>query len=114
MGPIYPGQMLQINISISNKKEMSVVYTEIHDILLPKSACTVTHQTDDELINALNGDCNTLDFVIVSNATKGCGLFFKVEPDGSNYIPNLSDSFMCNSHNVQLGFPYFMEFVTVI
>ena len=60
---------------------MSVFYTEIHDILLPKSACTVTHQTDDELINTLNGDCNTLNFVIVSNATKGCELFFTVEPD---------------------------------
>ena len=104
VGPIYPGQMLQINISIPNKKEMSVVYTEIHDILLPKSACTVTHQTDDELINKLNGDCSILDFVIVSNSTKGCELFFTVEPDGSTYIPNLSDSFYVQLSQCPVGF----------
>ena len=84
---------------------MSVVYTEIHDILLPKSACTVTHQTDDELINTLNGDCNTLNLVIVSNATKGCELFFTVEPDEYTYIPNLlSDSFYVQLSQCPVGF----------
>ena len=104
MGPIYPGQMLRINISIPNKKEMLVVYTEIHDILLPKSACTVTHQTDDELINALNGDCNTLNFVIVSNTTKGCELFFTVETSEYTYIPNLGDSFYVQLSQCPVGF----------
>jgi len=104
VGPIYPGQMLQINLSLPNTKEMSVVYTEIHDILLPKSACTVAHQTDDELISTLNEDCNTLNFVIVSNVTRGCELFFTVEPDEYTYIPNIIDSFYVKLLECPIGF----------
>ena len=41
--------------------------------------------------------------MIVSNATKGCELFFTVEPDSSNYIPNLSDSFYVQLSQCPVG-----------
>ena len=42
LGPIYPGQMLDFELCLPyNKKESGILYTETHNINLPKSACKI-------------------------------------------------------------------------
>jgi len=82
MGTVYPGQVLQASMAIQGTYEMSNVYTETHAVSLPESACRVTTETDHGLITALLGvECRSLDFTIVSNASKECELFLTTQPD---------------------------------
>ncbi|XP_065898558.1 uncharacterized protein [Dysidea avara] len=79
IGPVYPGQVLRAIMSLPYNKELSILYTETHAASLSSSACKVAHQ--DESLNALNEDCKTLNFTIVSNESKECELFLTAEPD---------------------------------
>ena len=78
LGPVYPGQLLQIDVFTPCSENTSVIYAETHNNLLPSTACKIAHQT--ELLNTINNHSGTLNFTIVSNNTDMCELFLTITP----------------------------------
>ena len=85
LGPVYPGQRLQVSLSVHYTEESIIIYAETHATSLLKSACRIAHQ--NELINILTNCCRALNFTIVSNSSAECELFLTVQPD--IYINNM-------------------------
>ena len=77
LGPVYPGQLLQIDV-FTPCSNTSVIYAETHNNLLPSTACRIAHQT--ELLNTINNHSGTLNFTIVSDNTDVCELFLTISP----------------------------------
>ena len=44
LGPVYPGQALQVEFCMPCSANLSVLYAETHNTVLPKSACKIAHQ----------------------------------------------------------------------
>jgi len=75
-------------------------------ISLRESACRVTTETNHKLITALLGvECRSLNFTIVSNASKECELFLTTQPDTHDAFRFL---------HVHQVLRHFMEYVIVI
>ena len=72
LGPIFPGQMLQVNFCNPEADRDYIVYAETHAVSLPKLACKIAHQS--ELINTLRNYSKMLNFTIISE-NKVCELF---------------------------------------
>ena len=72
LGPVYPGQRLQVDLCIPQANKNYIVTVETHAITLPPSACKLAHQT--EFINSIGNDSKTFNFTIVS-AYETCELF---------------------------------------
>ena len=73
LGPVYPGQKLQVDLCIPQASRNYIVIVETHAITLPPSACKLAHQT--EFINSVGNDSKTFNFTIVSEADEVCELF---------------------------------------
>ena len=73
LGPVYPGQMLQVDLCIPQADKKHSVYAETHAITLPNSACKLAHQT--EFISSIGNESKTFNFTIISEAYKACELF---------------------------------------
>ena len=84
LGPVYPGQMLQVELCMpcynysSNDTSKLVLYAEIQNTILPKSACKIAHQT--ELVNFIAKSSKTVSYTIVSEANNSCELILTVSP----------------------------------
>ena len=67
LGPVYPGQLLQVDLCIPQEDDRdSIVYVETHANSLPSSACKIAHQT--ELINIIDNYSKTFNFTIISES----------------------------------------------
>ena len=78
LGPVYPGQMLQVELCMPCSDNNSVLYAETHNTLLPKSACEIAHQT--ELVNVITNNSTVVSYTIVSEVNDSCELFLTVSP----------------------------------
>ena len=78
LGPVYPGQMLQVELCVPCSDQYSVLYAEIHNTLLPESACKLAHQT--EIVNIITNNSEMVNYTIVSEANHSCELFLTVSP----------------------------------
>ena len=83
LGPIYPGQVLQLQLCIPGVKESYTMYAETLSNSLPSSACKIVHQA--ELINTISGIPKTINFTIMSDSYKECELFLTAQPDIYEY-----------------------------
>ena len=63
LGPIYPGQVLQLQLCIPGAKESYTMYAETLANSLPSSACKIVHQT--ELINTISGIPKIINFLLL-------------------------------------------------
>ena len=72
LGPVYPGQRLQVDLCIPQANSNYTVTVETHAITLPCSACKLAHQT--EFMNSVGNDSKTLNLTIVSDY-EVCELF---------------------------------------
>ena len=79
LGPVYPGQRLQVELCTPCNDEPLTLYAEINSIHLPDSACKVAPQTD--IINAISKYSKTFTFIIVSEVTSVCELFLIASSD---------------------------------
>ena len=73
LGPVYPGQMLQVELCTPFNNKPSTLYAEVNSIHLPTSACKVAPQT--EIIYTISKYSKNFTFIIVSEATDVCELF---------------------------------------
>ena len=78
LGPVYPGQMLQVELCMPCSDNNSVLYAETHNTLLPESACEIAHQT--ELVNVITNNSKIVNYTIVSEVNESCELFLTVSP----------------------------------
>ena len=80
VGPIFPGQALHLKLCMPCNDNHSILYAETHNVLLPKSACKIAHQT--ELVNFITSNSKTVNYTIVSevNDSDSCELFLTVSP----------------------------------
>ena len=73
LGPVYPGQILQVELCIPCYDKPSILYAEVNNVQVPRSACKVASQT--EKINTISNYSRQVTFTIVSEATYTCELF---------------------------------------
>ena len=73
LGPVYPGQMLQVDLCMPQTDKRHSIYAETHAIALPSSACKLAHQT--EFINSIGNESKTFNFTVISEAYEECELF---------------------------------------
>jgi len=80
LGPVYPGQVLQVEFCIPNSDKPTVLYVEAHSTQLPTSACKIAHQT--ELIQTVTTHSAIFNFTIVikNNIKEMCEIFLTVSP----------------------------------
>ena len=82
LGPVFPGQLLQVNLCIlhdAKSDQNFVLYVDMLNQFLPTSACKVKHR--NEMINTISSSSNTYNFTIVSESKNECELFLTVQPD---------------------------------
>ena len=72
LGPVYPGQKLQVDLCIPQGNRNYTVTVETHSITLPCSACKLAHQ--NEFINSVGNNSKTFNLTIVSDY-ETCELF---------------------------------------
>ena len=75
LGPVYPGQMLQVDLCIPRADSSDIITVKIHAVTLPGSACKLAHQT--EFINSIGNYSKTFNFTIISEVYEACELFLK-------------------------------------
>ena len=73
LGPVYPGQLLQIDVFTPCSGNDFVIYAETYNNLLPSTACKIAYQT--EILYTVN-----YNFKIVSENTDMCELFLTITP----------------------------------
>ena len=78
LGPVYPGQKLQVVLCMPCSKNYSVLYAETHNTLLPQSACKIAHQS--ELVNFIANNSVTVSYTIFSEVNSSCELFLTASP----------------------------------
>ena len=78
IGPVYPGQKLQVELCTPCSKNNSILYAETNNVQLPKSACKIAHQT--QLVNLITNNSTMVTYTIVSEANDSCELFLTVSP----------------------------------
>ena len=78
LGPVYPGQILQVDMFAPCSEDNAVIFAETHNTLLPTTACKIAHQT--ELLNIINNYSGIFNYTIVSSNTDMCELFLTVSP----------------------------------
>ena len=99
LGPIYPGQVLQLQLCIPEAEENYTLYAETLSDSLPNSTCAIAHQT--ELINTIGSIPKTINFTIIfSEYYKECELFLTIEP----YIYEYYDAFYVQLLSCPIGF----------
>ena len=107
LGPVYPGQRLQLELWTPCNDEPLTLYAEINSIHLPDSACKVAPQTD---INTISNYSKKFAFIIVSVATNVCELFLIA----FQTLNPLLKYFMFNYLLVQLDLHYKVEHAVAI
>ena len=85
LGPVYPGQTLQVELCTPCNHEPSTLYAEVNSINLPTSACKIAPQT--ETINTISNYSKSINFTIVSEATNVCELFLIAATSDTQSIP---------------------------
>ena len=73
LGPVYPGQSLQVELCTPCNDKPSTLYAEINSIHLPTSACKVAPQT--KTTNIISNYSTKVNFTIISEAINECELF---------------------------------------
>ena len=97
LGPVYPGQMLQVELCTPCNDEASILYAEVNSIHLPNSACKVAPHGET---NYIYNYANLVHFIIVSEATDECELFLATS-SSSHYI---SEAFYVQLLSCPTGF----------
>ena len=78
LGPVYPGQVLKVDLCVPDSNKDSILFVETHNTLLPASACMIAHQT--ELLQSITRNAKRFNFTIVTEVQEVCELFLTASP----------------------------------
>ena len=99
LGPVYPGQMLQVELCTPCNDKISTLYAEVNSIHLPNTACKVAPNTDT--VNIISNYSKNVTFTIVSEATNECELFLTV---ASLLAESINEAFYVQLRSCPVGF----------
>ena len=99
LGPVYPGQMLQVELCTPCNDKPSTLYAEVNSIHLPTTACKIVPQT--EVINTISNYSKNITFTIVSEATNQCKLFVTA---ASSDAESITEAFYVQLRSCPIGF----------
>ena len=99
LGPVYPGQMLQVGLCTPFNDKPSTLYAEVNSIHLPTSTCKVAPQT--EIIYTISKYTKNFTFIIVSEATDLCELFLIA---ASSDTETIAEAFYVHLLTCPIGF----------
>ena len=98
LGPVYPGQKLQVELCIPCSDNYSILYADTHNILLPQSACKIAHQS--EIVNFITNNSKIVNYTIVSEVNESCELLLTVSP----FLYNIYEVFNVKLLPCPIGF----------
>ena len=98
LGPIYPGQTLQIELAFFNHSCFVEIIVDVHDVKLPPAACKISSM--EETKQTIFPTCIAVKFTVLqmNNYYKWCELIFKTD-----YIP-LNNAFYIKFYPCPAGF----------
>ena len=72
LGPVYPGQVLQLSLCTPCSNKTFILYTEIYDSLQTNTSCKITNSS--EIINTISNHTKSINYTIASEASNICKL----------------------------------------
>ena len=69
LGPVYPGQVLKVDLCMPQADQNFIVYTVIDSTSLPDSTCRIAHETEQLVVTIRRNYSETFNFKIVSDIT---------------------------------------------
>ena len=76
LGPVYPGQVLQLHLCTPCSDETFILYTETYDSLQINSSCRIPNPA--EILNTISNYSKLINYTIVSEAPNTCKLFLTI------------------------------------
>ena len=99
LGPVYPGQRLQVELCTPCNDNYSTLYAEVNSIHLPSTACKVSPKA--KIINTISNYSKNITFIIVSEAIHKCILFLTV---ASLWAESINEAFYVQLRSCPVGF----------
>ena len=78
LGPLYPGQTIQVDLCIPDAKHNYFVYAETDSAALPNTACKITHK--GVYIHEIGNYSKRINFTVSSESQEVCELFLTLRP----------------------------------
>ena len=100
LGPVYPGQVLQVDLCMPKAHQNYTINAVTHGVTLPKSACKLAHQT--EFVSSIGIHSKTFNFTVISAAYGVCELFLAHYAYGFNKF--FRDAFYVQLSPCPIGF----------
>ena len=97
LGPVYPGQKLQLQLCTPCNDEQSILYAEVSSIHLPNSTCKIASEIETNVIGKYSKPAH---FTIVSEAANICELFLAT----SSYSHYINEAFYVKLLSCPVGF----------
>ena len=76
LGPVYPGQVLQLNLCTPCSDETFILYTETYDSLQFNTSCRINNPS--EILNTISNYSKLINYTIVSEVPNTCKLFLTI------------------------------------
>ena len=76
LGPVYPGQVLQLHLCTPCSDETFILYTETYDSLQINTSCRINNPA--EILNTISNYSKLINYTIVSEAPNTCKLFLTI------------------------------------
>ena len=76
LGPVYPGQGLQLGLCTPCSDETFVLYADTYDSLQTITSCKITNPS--EIINTISNHTKSINYTIISEASNNCKLFLTI------------------------------------
>ena len=83
LGPVYPGQVLQLGLCTPCSDETFILYTETYDSLQINTSCRINNPA--EILNTISNYSKLINYTIVSEAPHTCKLFLTISPYQQQY-----------------------------
>ena len=99
LGPVHPGQTLQVELCTPCNSKPSTLYAEVNSIHLPTTACKVAPKS--EITNTINNYPKNITFIIVSQAINECELFLTAASSDNRII---TEAFYVQLRKCPIGF----------
>ena len=99
LGPVYPGQVLQVDLCMPKAHQNYIINAVTHGVTLSKSACKLAHHT--EFVCSIGIDSKSFNFTVISAAYKVCELFLALYAYGSD---KFLDAFYVQLSPCSIGF----------
>ena len=83
LGPVYPGQVLQLGLCTPCSDQTLILYTETYDSLQINTSCRINNPA--EILNTISNYSKLINYTIVSEVPYTCNLFLTISSYQQQY-----------------------------